>query len=94
MSQQKSLNPEVVFLLEAMLLASDQEEMYSLLQDLLTQNEILEFAQRLDIARRLWNKESYKKIEEETWVSSTTIARVAKFLKGKHGGYRKIFWTR
>ena len=54
---------------------------------------MIEFTQRLDIAKRLGQKESYKKIETETGASSTTIARVAKFLNGGHGGYKKVIAT-
>jgi TrpR-related protein YerC/YecD len=65
-------------------------DVFNFLRDLLTEWEILEFSQRLDIAEMLHNGKSYKKIEEATWASSTTIARVAKFLNGGFGGYKKI----
>jgi TrpR-related protein YerC/YecD len=64
--------------------------MFAFMRDLLTEDEIVEFSLRLDIASRLHQWQNYKKIEKETWASSTTIARVAKFLKGKFGGYRKV----
>ncbi len=75
----------------ALLQIHTKEDMFNFLRDLLTEDEIIEFSQRLDIAQKLYYNISYKKIEKETWSSSTTIARVAKFLKGKFWGYRKIF---
>ncbi len=60
------------------------------LRDLMTEKEIKEFAKRLKAAEMLTKKISYSIIEQETGLSSTTIARVAKWLKGKEGGYRTI----
>jgi TrpR-related protein YerC/YecD len=88
--KEADLQNSAKLLLSSLLQCKEVDELFSFLRDLLTEAEILEFSQRLDIARRLHQKESYKKIEAETGVSSTTIARVAKFLKGAYGGYRKI----
>jgi uncharacterized protein YerC len=52
----------------------------------------VEFSLRFTIAKKLWQGENYKQIEKESWASSTTIARVAKFLKWEFGGYRKVLW--
>jgi len=74
---------------KAFLLLKTKKDVFHFLRDLLTQEEIVELSQRLDIAQRLKRWEIYKKIESETWASSTTIARVAKFLNGEFWGYRK-----
>ena len=55
---------------------------------LLTEKELLEFAQRWKVAKLLSVKESYIDIEKETGMSSTTIARIHRWLKGEMGGYR------
>ncbi|MBD3244908.1 MAG: DNA-binding transcriptional regulator, partial [Candidatus Moranbacteria bacterium] len=47
-----------------------------------------EFANRWKAARMLYNKEPYKKIEQQTGLSSTTIARVSKWLQKGMRGYR------
>jgi len=83
---QKSSSP----LQKAFLSLNTQWDVFNFLRDLCTVSEIEEFSQRLDIAYRLTKKESYKNIEKETSASSTTIARVAKFLKGKWWGYQKV----
>jgi len=75
---------------KAFLQLHTKHEVFAFLRDLLTEDEIVEFSLRLDIAKRLSQGENYKHIEQETGASSTTIARVAKFLKGEYGGYRKI----
>ena len=56
-------------------------------RDLLTETEIREFAERWKVARMLWQGVPYTSIEEETGLSSRTIARVHKWLKRGKGGY-------
>jgi len=87
-----NLNKISAKLQKAFLACKNKKELFNFLVDLLTQKEILDISQRLDIASRLNKAQSYKKIAEETWASSTTIARAAKFLKWKHGGYKKVLW--
>jgi len=60
------------------------------LRDLMTEKEIKEFAKRLKAAEMLTEKVPYSTIEKETGLSSTTVARVAKWLNGKGGGYKII----
>ena len=66
---------------------NDENEVYAFLRDLLSEWEIREFANRLQVAGMLEAGCSYKKIEDETKMSSTTIARISKFLKGENHGY-------
>ncbi|MBD3244924.1 MAG: DNA-binding transcriptional regulator, partial [Candidatus Moranbacteria bacterium] len=49
-----------------------------------------EFANRWKAARMLYNKEPYKKIEQQTGLSSTTIARVSKWLQKGMRGYQRV----
>lgn len=60
------------------------------LRDLMTEFEINEFANRLEAASLLSQDVQYNAIIEDTGLSSTTIARIAKWLKGSLGGYRLI----
>ncbi|MDD2917131.1 MAG: YerC/YecD family TrpR-related protein [Candidatus Gracilibacteria bacterium] len=66
-----------------------EDEVYSFLRDLLSSSEIQEFSHRFRVARMLQEGVSYKKIEESTGMSSTTIARISKFLKGENHGYAR-----
>jgi TrpR-related protein YerC/YecD len=75
-------------LVEAFLSLKNQGEMERFLRDLMTEGEIREFASRLEAARLLSRDMQYKGIIEKTGLSSTTIARIAKWLKGPEGGYR------
>ena len=57
-------------------------------RDLLTKNEIEEFAERWKTARMLSDGVPYTQIVEETGISSTTVARVSRWLRKGMGGYR------
>lgn len=77
-------------LVEAVLSLKTAKEAQSFLRDLLTPQEIEEFAKRLEAADLLSAKTSYVTIEKLTGLSSTTIARVSKFLNGPENGYKTV----
>ena len=87
MDWNKQENKELV---KAFLTLKTANETERFLRDLMTEKEIEEFANRLKAAEMLSEKISYSKIAEATWLSSTTIARVSKWLNGKEGGYKTI----
>ena len=73
---------------EAILSLKNHDEYRRFLRDLLTEAEIKEFANRWKVAQLLDQKVSYEEIEKETGMSSTTIARVNKWLVNGKGGYK------
>ena len=75
-------------LFKALLLLKTESEARRFLRDLLTEGEIKEFANRWKVVRLLDKKTPYETITKETGMSSTTIARIAKWLNGKLGGYK------
>ena len=79
-------------LCEALCLAQSPAEMQRLLIDLCTPAELRALAERWHVARLLDEGElSYRDINQQTGVSTTTIGRVARFLKDEpHQGYRII----
>ena len=77
-------------LIEAILALRNIDEAKRFLRDLMTEGEIQEFANRLEAARLLSRDVQYSAIIENTGLSSTTIARISKWLKGPLGGYRLI----
>lgn len=77
-------------MVRALLALRTQDEMRRFLRDLLTEAEIAEFSKRFMAAEMLTKKEPYSAIERATGLSSTTVARVSKWLKGREGGYRKV----
>lgn len=77
-------------LVEAFMSVNTGEQMQSFLRDLLTEDEIGECANRFHVAALLSEGVSYVDIEKETGMSSTTIARISKWLHEGAGGYRAI----
>ncbi len=77
-------------LIEAFLALKNEDEAKRFLRDLMTEGEIEEFANRLETASLLSKDVQYNAISESTGLSSATIARIAKWLKGSLGGYRLI----
>jgi len=77
-------------LIRALLSLKTPDEARRFLRDLLTPDEIDEFSKRFQTAEMLTKKVPYSVIEKKTGLSSTTVARVSKWLNGKEGGYRRV----
>ena len=75
-------------LYDAFLSLRNREEAADFMFDLMTKAEIEELANRWRAAKMLEENLSYKKIEEETGLSSRTIARVSGYLNSGYGGYK------
>jgi TrpR-related protein YerC/YecD len=79
----------------ALLTPEDGASMGRLLTDLCTPAEIRTLAERWHVARLLDGTDlSYREIHDATGVSTTTIVRVARFLRQEqNGGYRRAIDT-
>lgn len=77
-------------LYKAILSLKTLDECKRFFRDLLTEAEIKEFGNRWQVAQMLSMKEPYEKITKATGMSSTTIARIQKWLNGKLGGYKLV----
>src|ERR1035437_2785852 len=77
-------------LVAAILALKNTDEAKRFLRDLMTEGEIQEFANRLEAASLLSKNTQYAAIIEKTGLSSTTIARISKWLNGSLGGYKLI----
>ncbi|MCH7605362.1 hypothetical protein IID24_05235 [Patescibacteria group bacterium] len=75
-------------LLEVVCALKTKKEAKKFLRDLLTPQEIIEFSKRWQAARMLSESISYSAIEKKTGLSSTTIARVSRWLNKGMGGYK------
>jgi ATP phosphoribosyltransferase len=81
-------NPNTDELMEAILALQDLDEAKSFFRDLLTENELNEFANRWTAAQLLSDKVPYAAIVKQTGLSSTTVARISKWLWQGMGGYQ------
>lgn len=82
--------PAIQELLDAILEIRSKKEAANFFRDLLTIAELNEFANRWQIVKRLIAKKSYLDIAKELNVSTTTVSRVALWLKNGSGGYEAI----
>lgn len=74
----------------AILSLNTLDEAKRFFRDLLTGEEIEEFSKRWQVAQMLDQGISYVAIQEETGLSSTTVARISRWLQQGKGGYRLV----
>lgn len=79
--------PEVIALVNSLLSLKTGSEMRAFLRDLMTEGEIQDFSKRLETASLLAAGITYPVISKKTGFSTTTIARVSKWLQTGKGGY-------
>ena len=83
---------DVDALARALLTLQTPQEIRAFLDDLCTPSELRAFAERFRVARLLdEGQSSYRDISEKTGASTTTVTRVARFLREMpHQGYRLV----
>jgi uncharacterized protein YerC len=84
----KKDNKKIGELIGAILALKNRNEAAKFFRDLLTEKELIEFGNRWKAARMLSKNVKYNEIEKETGLSSTTVARVSKWLNSGKGGYK------
>ena len=85
------MGKNVLNLVEVLTKIDDKKVMKNFLIDITTPSELATLQERLNVAMLLEEGNSYKEISQKTGSSTTTITRVARFLKNeKFGGYRWV----
>lgn len=79
------------FLVKAVLALQNEEECYKFFEDLCTVPEIRAMAQRLVVAKMLYDKKGYNDIVKLTGASTATISRVNRSLSYGCDGYKVVF---
>jgi TrpR-related protein YerC/YecD len=82
--------PEVDDLCDAFLCLQSREEVGAFLRDLCTAAELEAMAHRLAAARLLDTGLPYYQVAERVGGSTTTVTRVAQWLRRGEGGYRLV----
>lgn len=77
-------------LVEAILQLEDEEDVYRFLDDLCTITEIKAMAQRMHVARMLYEEATYNVIASDTGASTATISRVNRCLNYGAEGYQRV----
>lgn len=81
----KIISDEIIIYLS---LENNKDNIFCFLRDLLSEKEIIEFSKRFETAKMLTENISYKEIEQKTKMSSTTIARISKYLNWENNWYK------
>lgn len=81
---------ELDYFCKVILALETEEECYRFFEDISTINEIKSMAQRLQVAKMLREKRTYKEIGEITGASTATISRVNRALMYGNNGYKNI----
>jgi TrpR-related protein YerC/YecD len=77
-------------LFEAFLFLKKSEEVARFCRDLMTEQEIEEFASRWEVAQELYKGNSQRNVSTKTGVSIATVTRVNQWLKRGKDGYRLV----
>ncbi len=77
-------------LMDVLLDITTRETLQNFLSDVMTDKEIREISARLEAARLLSEKVSYKEIAQKTKLSSRTIARISDWMQNGAGGYKTV----
>lgn len=77
-------------LFDAILNLKTREECSKFFEDICTVKELLDLAQRMDVAVLLDQGVSYQAIAQQINVSTATISRVSRCLNYGSGGYRLV----
>ena len=84
------VNDKTLGLADALVRINDRKTALNFLRDLLTIKEIQTIENRWRAAQMLHDGMSYTQIENETGLSSATIAIVQKYLQYGEGGYKAL----
>ena len=75
----------------AIMSLKDKEEFYQFFEDICTTNEVLSIAERFEVAKMLYQGNTYIEIAAKTGASTATISRVNRSLGYGNGSYEFIF---
>jgi TrpR-related protein YerC/YecD len=66
------------------------KDLSAFLEDLLTEEEILDLAQRIKIARLILEGKTYDEIAEKVKTSTSTVSKIGQIIKYGKGGLQKV----
>ena len=67
------------------------KDLSAFIDDLLTEEEILDLAQRLKIAKLILDEKTYDEIAEKVGTSTSTVSKIGQVIKYGKGGLDKLF---
>lgn len=81
--------PKVKKLAQAFTSLKNEKDTTNFLRDLCTLEELSELSNRWEVVKMLDQGKPYREIAEKTGMSTTTVTRIAHWLKHGEGGYKE-----
>lgn len=85
-----NLGKDKKLLVETLRKLKSSKDLSNLLDDLLTEEEILDLAQRLKIAKLILEEKTYDEIAEKVRTSTSTVSKIGQVIKYGKGSLEKV----
>ena len=85
-----NLNKDKKLLIDTLLKLKSSKDLSSFIDDLLTEEEILDLAQRIKIAQLILHSKTYDEIAEIVKTSTSTVSKIGQVIKYGKGGLEKV----
>ncbi len=77
-------------LAETLASIKNETDMLNFLRDLCTLEELAEISNRWEAVQLLHKETPYREVAQKTGMSTTTVTRIAHWIKHGEGGYEKV----
>lgn len=84
-----NLDKDKKLIIETLRKLKSEKDLSNFIDDLLTEEEILDLAQRIKIGKLILDGKSYDEISEKVGTSTSTVSKIGQILKYGKGGLEK-----
>lgn len=84
-----NLEKDKMLLVDTLKKLKSSKDLSIFIDDLLTEKEILDLAQRIKIARLIFDGKTYDEIAEKVVTSTSTVSKIGQIIKYGKGGLQK-----
>lgn len=85
-----NLEKDKKLLVDTLRKLKSSKDLSNFIDDLLTEEEILDLAQRLKIAKLILEEKTYDEIAEKVGTSTSTVSKIGQIIKYGRGGLQKV----
>lgn len=87
--EKPNLDKDKKLIIDTLRKLKSEKDLSNFIDDLLTEEEILDLAQRIKIGKSILEGKSYDEISEKIGTSTSTVSKVGQILKYGKGGLEK-----
>ena len=89
--QKPNVEKDKKLLLDSLRKLKSSKDISAFFDDLLTEEEILDLAQRIRIAKLILEGKSYDEISQKIQTSTSTVSKIGQIIKYGKGSFEKVF---